>query len=163
MLDIITLRETVLVTTCGRVMHFGKEMSKDNVTATDWHMPVDPQHFAISIHKDSLTATLIHESKIFVVNFISVDFAEKVKEIGRVSGKTVDKFLAFSIVKEEAEGVDCCRVKNAVAYISCHVVQQMEVEKYVLFIGKVVVSRELVSGAKRLFHMKENEFTTAKD
>jgi flavin reductase (DIM6/NTAB) family NADH-FMN oxidoreductase RutF len=163
LLDIGTLRETVLVTTRGKMLHFGKDILRDNVAALDWHMPTSPQHFAISVHKDSLTATLIHESKVFVVNFISVDFAEKVKQIGSISGKVVDKFSRFGIAKEEAEGVDCCRVKDAVAYIGCHVVQQMEFEKYVLFIGKVVVLRDLVPGAKRLFHVKENEFTTTKD
>lgn len=163
MLDIISPRETVLITTRGSILHFDKKIMKDNITAVDWHMPVSEQHFAISVHNDSLTATLIYESKIFVVNVISADFAEKIKQIGSISGKIVDKFSRFGIAKEEAEGVDCCRVKDAVAYISCHVVQQIVLGKYVLFIGKVVVSRELVSGAKRLFHIKENEFTTMKD
>lgn len=163
MLDITIPRETVLLTSRGKMMYFGKEIIKDNITAVDWHMPVSEQYVAISLHKDSLTATLIRESKVFVMNFISIDFAEKVKQMGSISGKIIDKFSRFGIMKEEAEGVDCCRLKEAVAYLACHVVQQMVIEDYILFIGKVVVSRKLVPGAKRLFHIKENKFTTTKD
>lgn len=162
MLDITIPRETVLLTSRGKMMYFGKEIIKDNITAIDWHMPVSEQYIAISLHKDSLTATLIRESKVFVMNFISVDFAEKVKQMGSISGKVADKFSRFEIMKEEAEGVDCCRVKNALAYIACLVVQQVVIENYILVIGKGIVSRELVHGAKRLFHVKENEFTTTK-
>ncbi len=162
MLNVSTPRETVFVTTRGKTMHFGKEVLRDNVAALDWHMPVSPQHFAISVYKDSLTTALIQESKVFVVNFVSTAFSDTAVRIGNVSGKTIDKFLTYSIAREEAEGVDCCRIKDTVAYISCQVVQQMESEKYVLFIGKVVASRELVPGAKRLFHVKENEFTMMK-
>ncbi len=163
MLNFIIPRETVLVTTRGSVMHFGKEVMKDNVMPTDWHMPVSLSHFAISIPKSSCTAQLIKESGIFVVNFVGVGFADTVRLLGKSSGHTLDKFALYSIAKEEADGVDCCRLKDAVAYISCHVAQQHVFEDYMLFIGTVVASRELVSGVKRLFHVAGGDFTTTKD
>jgi flavin reductase (DIM6/NTAB) family NADH-FMN oxidoreductase RutF len=160
MLEFILPRETVLITTRGRVMHFGKEVVKDNVMSTDWHMPLGVSHFAISVPKSSLTAQLIQESNIFVVNFVRVGFADSVRLIGKSSGHTIDKFAAFSIAKEEAEGVDCCRLKDAVAYVSGHVVEQHLFEDYILFAGKVVATRVLVSGMKRLFHLGGGDFGT---
>lgn len=160
MLNFIIPRETVLVTTRGKIIQFGKEIVKENVAPVDWHMPLSVSHFAISVPKNSCTAHLIRESAVFVVNFVGTGFADPVRLLGKNSGHSVDKFAVFSIAKEEADGVDCCRLKDAVAYISCHVVEQHSFEDYVLFVGKVVASRELVSGAKRLFHLGGGEFGT---
>ncbi len=163
MLDFITPRETVLITSRGNITHFGKEIVKENIMPTDWHMPVSITHFAISIPKNSFTAQLITQSGVFVVNFVGISFADTVQLLGKSSGHTVDKFTTFSVAKEEADGVDCCRLKDAVAYISCHVIEQHSFDDYILFISKVVASRELVSGAKRLFHVGGGDFTTTKD
>ena len=163
MLTFITPRETVLITSRGSSIQFGKDLLKDNVAPTDWHLPISPSHFAISIPKNSFTAQLIAQSGVFVVNFVGLGFTDAVRLLGKSSGHTVDKFSTYSIAKEEANGVDCSRLKDAVAYVSCHVVEQHAFEEYVLFIGKVVASRELVSSAKRLFHVGGEEFTTTND
>ena len=160
MLDFIIPRETVLITSRGTMIQFGKEIVKDNVMPIDWHMPVTVSHFAISVPKGSCTAHLIQESGVFVVNFVGIGFADTVRLLGKSSGHTVDKFTTFNILKTEAEGVDCCRLKEAVAYLSCHVAEQHAFEEYILFVGKVVAPRELVSGAKRLFHLGAGEFGT---
>ena|SRR3989338_5922979 len=163
MLTFITPRETVLITSRGNSIQFGKNSLKDNISPTDWHMPISPSHFAISVPKNSFTAQVITQSGVFVVNFVGVGFADTVRLLGKGSGHTVDKFSIYSIAKEEADGVDCCRLKDAVAYISCHVTEQHVFEEYILFIGKVVASRELVSSAKRLFHVGGGEFTTTRE
>lgn len=160
MLKVITPRETVLITSRGSVTPFGKEISRDNVAPLDWHMPVSPSHFAIAVSKTSFTAHLVTQSGVFVVNFVGVGFADNVTQLGKSSGHTANKFAVFSIAKEEADGVDCCRLKDAVAYMSCHVVEQHTFDEYILFVGKVVASRELVSGVKRLFHVGGGEFTS---
>lgn len=159
----ITPRETVLITSRGSITQFGKEMIKENVMPTDLHMPLSLSHFAISVPKNSFTAQLIAQSGVFVVNFVGTYFAEKVTLLGKASGHTVDKFTRFSIAKEEADGVDCSRLKEAAAYISCHVAEQHVFGDHILFIGTVVASRELVSGVKRLFHVAGGEFTTTND
>ncbi len=160
MLDFITPRETVLITSRGSNTQFGKEHVKDNVMPLDWHTPLSLSHFAISVPKNSFTAQLITQSGVFVVNFVGTGFSEKVILLGKASGHTVDKFTMFSIAKEEADGVDCCRLKDAAAYISCHVAEQHVFGDYILFIGTVVAFRELISGVKRLFHVGGGEFTT---
>ena len=163
MLDFITPRETVLITTRGNIVQFGKEIVKENVAPTDWHMPVDHSHFAISLHKNSFTAKLIRQSGVCVVNFLPFSFAETVVSLGKISGHTTDKFALYNINKEEAEGVDCCKLKDAVAYIGCHIIHEFDAGDFVLFVGKVVLSREIVSGVKRLFHIGGEEFTSTRD
>ena len=160
MLEFIIPRETVLVTTRGTIIQFGKEIVKENVVPIDWHTPVSVSHFAISIPKSSCTAQLITQSSVFVVNFVGIGFADTVRLLGKSSGRTVDKFTTFGVLKSEAEGVDCCRLKEAVAYIGCHVVEQHVFHDYIFFIGKVVASRESISGVKRLFHLGGGEFGT---
>ena len=91
----------------------------------------------ISVPKNSLTAQLVLESNIFIVNFIGIGFAETVRLLGKTSGYTVDKFTTFSVLKMEADGVDCCRLKDAVSYIGCHVVAQHSFGDFVLIIGRI--------------------------
>src|SRR3989338_2469494 len=114
MLTFITPRETVLITSRGSSIQFGKDLLKDNVAPTDWHLPISPSHFAISIPKNSFTAQLIAQSGVFVVNFVGLGFTDAVRLLGKSSGHTVDKFSTYSIAKEEANGVDCSRLKDAV-------------------------------------------------
>ncbi len=141
----------------------GREKVTENCTAIDWHMPIGTQHFAISVAQNSMTSSLIDTSQVFAVNFVNVAFMEKIIQIGSVSGKTHDKFAEFEITKEETGGIDCCYLKKAVAYIACHVVKRIEISNYVLYVGKVLYSQEIQFNAKRLFHIKENIFTTTKD
>jgi flavin reductase (DIM6/NTAB) family NADH-FMN oxidoreductase RutF len=159
MLNFITPRETVVLTTRGAYNHMGVDKVRDNCTPIDWHMPVSVSHFAISVSHSSLSAALIDASRVFVVNFVSVSFAHNIVEIGSVSGKTHNKFVQFGIRKDEAEGVDCCRLSNALGYISCEVVERIEKERYIFYMGKVLQHKELGTG-KRLFHIAEDKFTT---
>ena len=163
MLDFSTPRETVVVCTRGKFNQMGVEKEKDNICAVDWHMPVSPEHFAISLSKSSLSYELINNSRVFVVNFVPYSFASKVVKIGYVSGKTHNKFNDFEIRKEEADGVECSYLREAVAYLSCHVSNEIEIGDYVIFVGKVVSFREFVKGAKRLFHLREDKFTKMED
>jgi flavin reductase (DIM6/NTAB) family NADH-FMN oxidoreductase RutF len=162
MLDFITPRETVVLTTRGAYSHMGSNKVRDNCAPIDWHMPVSPGYFAISVSQNSMSCALIDASRVFVVNFVSSEFADTVVKIGSVSGKTHDKCKEFGVVLDEAEGVDCGYLHNAIAYVSCAVEERIEKDGYVLYVGKVIQHRELKVG-KRLFHVAENRFTTTKD
>jgi flavin reductase (DIM6/NTAB) family NADH-FMN oxidoreductase RutF len=162
MLDFSTPRETVLVTSRGSYKDLQGDKVRDNITAIDWHMPAGVGHFAICVSQNSMTAALIDASRVFVVNFIGVDFKDTVVRVGSVSGKTHNKFKDFKVDVDDAEGVDCGYLKKAVAYLSCHVVNRMDIEGYVVYIGKVLQHRELKVGMKRLFHVAEDRFTTTK-
>lgn len=135
---------------------------KDNVMTLAWHSPASfaPELYTIFVGKQRFSYDMIKQSKCFCVNFISKDDKELALIAGRKSGRDVDKFE--EIEKEECEKIDCPRVKNAVAFMECELVDEIEIGDHVVFVGKVVNKKELRKGG-RLFQMEGDTFTTTKD
>ena len=156
-------RQTALITSRSRINVLGKEIEKDNAMTVDWHMPVSftPQLYAIAIGTTRFTHKLIQESRAFVVNFMPYSMKEQAVYCGRHTGEHRDKLKEAGIEIYEAENVDCGRVKGAVGYLECEVIQEIEAGDHTIFIGKVVHA-ELMEGGKRLFHIDMDEFTTTK-
>lgn len=157
--------QTALVTCRGTVKNkfSSKEEVKDNVLTLDWHMPTsfDPFLYVISVGKKRFSYGIIKESKVFVVNFMPFELKKEVLFCGRNSGEHTDKFKESGLTKEESEKLDCCRIKEAAAYIECEVINEIETGDHIIFIGKVINSYE-TEEKKRLFHIEENKFTTTK-
>lgn len=149
-------RQTVLVT-C-------RHKGKDNIITLDWHTPLSfyPMMYAISVGKTRYSLGLIQKSKVFVVNFMSKDYEKEVLFCGRHSGRDYDKFSETGLTKEEAEKIDCPRIKEALGFLECKVVKEVEVGDHILFIAEVVNS-DLKKKGKRLFHLWGDRFTTTKD
>ncbi len=157
-------RQTVLVTCRSQVKVLNKEIVKDNIITLDWHMPTSfkPEIYAISVGKTRFSMELIRKSKVFVVNFMPYSFKDAVLRCGRVSGKHVDKFEDTGLTKVETEKLDCPRIKEAVAWLECEVIGELETGDHIIFIGKVVNS-ELMKKEKRVFHLDGDNFTTTLD
>jgi len=155
-------RQTILVSMRGKVSILGKEVTKDNIITLSWHMPVsfEPMMYAIAIGKSRFSAKLIRQSKVFVVNFVSISFEKQAAFCGRHSGEHMDKFEEGNIIKEEAEKIDCPRLKEAVGFIECEVVDEVDAGDHIIFIGKALHSELRDDGAKRLFQVTGTEFTT---
>jgi len=62
----------------------------------------------------------------------------------------MDKFKESGLTKEEADNIDCVRIKEAIGYHECEVVNEVDAGDHTIFIGKVVNS-ELKKETKRLF------------
>lgn len=165
-MSIYNPRQTVLVTCRGTIKDkfSGKESIKDNIIVLDWHTPLsfDPFLYAISIGKTRFSLDLIKESKVFVVNFMPMHLKDDVFFCGRNSGEHLDKFKETSLTKEESEKISCPRIKQALAYLECEVIQEIEAGDHLLFVAKVVHSDELDKG-KRIFHTENDNFTTTQD
>ena len=149
-------RQTVLVTCRCK--------GKDNIITLDWHTPLSflPMMYAISVGKTRYSLELIKNSKVFVVNFMSKDFEKEILFCGRHSGRDFDKFKETGLTAEEAEKIDCPRIKEALGFLECKVVREVEVGDHVLFIAKVVHS-DLKKRGKRLFHLFQDKFTTTEE
>ena len=134
---------------------------QDNAIALDWHtiLSFEPMMYAVSIGKLRFSLNLIRSSRVFVVNFMSKDFEKEILFCGRNSGKNLDKFKETGLEKEEAETIDCPRIKQALGYLECKVEKEIEVEDHILLIAKVSKA-ELKEKGKRLFHLFEDKFTT---
>lgn len=146
-------RQTILLT-C-------RHLDQDNVMTLDWHTPLsfDPMMYAVAIAKIRFSCSLVQKSKVFGVNFMSKDFEREVLYCGRHSGKDLDKFKETGLKKEEGEKINCPLIKQALGYLECKVVKEIETGDHILFIAEIV-NYELRKKAKRLFHLFSDYFTT---
>ena len=69
---------------------------------------------------------------------------------GTVSGDHADKFAESGLTLEEAEKVDCCRIKEALGFLECEVVEEIESGDHVIFVGKILHSDH--ETGKRVYH-----------
>jgi flavin reductase (DIM6/NTAB) family NADH-FMN oxidoreductase RutF len=146
-------RQTILLT-C-------RFKDRDNIMTLDWHTPLsfEPMMYAVSIGKTRFSLNLVRASKVFVVNFMSKNFEKEILFCGRHSGKTINKFKETNFEKEEAETIDCPRIKQALGYLECKVLKEVEVGDHILFIARVTKA-DLKQKARRLFHLFADKFTT---
>lgn len=162
MFETINPRQTVLITTRYEDNILGKDVLKDNVTVADWHMPtsIDPPLYAISLRKDQYSTELIRGSRCFVVNFVGVEMKDKVVKVGTIPhGEHIDKFEESGLEKEDADSVFCSRVKGALTWLECSLVNEFETGSHVIFVGQVQRVYHNKHG-KKLFHVEGDKFTT---
>lgn len=154
-------RQVILVTTREEIEFMGRKKEMDNIITIAWHMPVsvEPFLYAISVNKSSASLQLIKKSKVFVVNFIPSELKDAALFCGKQSGLHQDKFLGAKLTKIDAEHVDCPRIKEAIGYLECHVINEVDAGDHVIFIGEVA-SQQFKEDKKRLFHLGEDKFTT---
>jgi flavin reductase (DIM6/NTAB) family NADH-FMN oxidoreductase RutF len=155
-------RQVILVTTRANVDIMGREQSKDDIITLAWHMPTsfNPTLYAISVGKTRFSSKLIKTSKVFAVNFMPSSLKKEIIYCGSMSGEHLDKFKETRLDKVEAETIDCPRIKQAMGYLECEVVKEIDTGDHVIFVGKVLKS-ELVNEEKRLYHIGGDKFTTA--
>jgi flavin reductase (DIM6/NTAB) family NADH-FMN oxidoreductase RutF len=163
MFSIINPRQTVLVTSRADVDVAGKSMEKDDIITLDWHTPLsfNPMLYAVVIAKARFSYKLIHESRVFAVNFMSIDNKKDVIFCGTNSGEFIDKFEETKLTKQEADKIDCSVIKESLAVIECEVVNEVEAGDHVIFIGRIL-GKKLNKEGKRIFHKDNYEFTTTR-
>jgi len=154
-------RQTILVSSRETIEIMGKEIEKDDIITVSWHMPVSfkPELYAISIGKQRFSAEIISKSKAFVVNFIPYTLKETAIFCGTHSGKHMDKYQEAGLTMEEAESIDCGRIKEALAYLECEVINEVDAGDHIIYIGKVV-NKEEKDHEKRLLQGGK-DFTTS--
>lgn len=161
--EVVNPRQVILITSRARIIprFSAKEVEKDNVMAATWHMPVSytPPMYAIAVGKNKHSLELIRKGASFVVNFMPYSAKDKVLESGRTSGELIDKIKIIGLKTEDAETIDCLRIKEALACLECEVVQEIETGDHIIFIGKVlkiIKNKE----SKRIFQIIGDQFTT---
>ncbi|MBU0461000.1 MAG: flavin reductase family protein, partial [Nanoarchaeota archaeon] len=133
---------------------------KDNIFTLAWHCPIsfEPMMYGISVGKDRYSLGLIRTGKVFVVNFMPFEKATEVLFCGRHSGKHTDKFKESGLMKEEADNIDCPRIKEALGYLECEVTDEFDLGDHVFIVGKVLKAKSL--RGQRVFYAGDNQFTT---
>ena len=145
-------RQVILVTCRAEMDILGKKQLKDDIITLSWHMPVsfDPAVYAIAIGTAKFSSKLIQKSGVFVVNFIPNELEKQALFCGTHHGEHMDKFKETKLTKEESEKINCPRIKEALAYLECELINTVEAGDHFIFIGKVINSAEIKQG-KRLF------------
>ena len=152
-------RQAVLVTSKGVVNVFGKDKEINDLIAVDSHMPCSkkPFMYAIAVGNERVSKQLIESSKVFVVNFIPAGLSEQASYCESHSAAHFDKFKATKLTVEDGEKVDCCKVKEAIGYLECEVVEELETGDKTVFIGKVL-HKEFKGDSERLFCLDDDKF-----
>ena len=163
--EIANPRQVVLVTSEADAEILGKKSLKKNIITLAWHMPLsfEPPMYAVAVGKTRFSCSLIKKSKCFVVNFMPADRQKEVLYCGSKSGMYVDKFKESGLTDEECEKVHCIRIREALGWLECEVVEEVEAGDHIVFIGRVVNISEnpkAKKGSKRLFHLDGDKFTT---
>lgn len=159
MFELVNPRQTVLVSCRGHAELIGRRVAKDDIITVDWHMPTSAQPFmyAISVGKLRFSHKLISDSKVFVVNFVSDKMSKKALFCGRHTGAHMDKFHESGLTPIESQTIDCPRIEEAVAYLECHVVSEIDSGDHTIFVARVT-HHELLKRGRRLFHVAGDEF-----
>lgn len=149
--EIANPRQIVLVTS--------RWQGKDDIITLAWHTPLsfEPMMYGICLGKKRYSLELIKNSGVFVVNFISKEFKDDVLFCGSVSGKDIDKFQETRFEKEEAQEINCPRIKQALGYLECLVMDQIETGDHIFIIGEVKKAH-LKEKKERLFHLGGDNF-----
>ncbi len=111
------------------------------LTPIAWHMPVsdDPPIAALEIWEGHFIYKAILETGDFVVNIPSSDMAQTCRKLGSISGKKVDKFNEYGLVKEKAKKVKSPRLGSAIGILECKLRRDKTLlKKYNIVLGDVV-------------------------
>ncbi len=154
MAELTSPRQAVLVTS--------RNSGKDNIIALSWHSPVSfsPKLYAIMVGHTRFSHDLIKNSKVFCVNFMSIEHEEQVMFCGTRSGRDTDKFEEISLGKEKCKKIDCPRVKKALGYLECKVVNAVKAGDHTIFVGEIL-NTELRKEGKRILQ-DGSGFTTTR-
>jgi len=97
-----------------------------------------PPSVTVCLRKATYTHGNIMERKAFTVNIASESLARYAAYVGRVSGRTQDKFLKTGLTPVKSARVDAPYVKEFPLVAECKVRQTVEVGSHTVFIGEIV-------------------------
>ena len=106
----------------------------------------DPTRLAISVQKHTLTGETIAKTGVFNLSVLTEDVPfEVIRRFGMQSGRDADKFAGFDTVKRSSNGL-LYLTEHTNAMFSCKVIQTIDLEDHVMFLGEVTESKVLGSG-----------------
>jgi flavin reductase (DIM6/NTAB) family NADH-FMN oxidoreductase RutF len=124
----------VLLTTSGQ--------NGPNVMTMSWHMMVDfePPLIACIVSQGDYSFAALRKSGECVIAIPARRLAAKVVKVGNASGRDIDKFASFGLTKLPASHVSAPLVAECFANLECKVSDTTLVEKYNLFVLKVLAA-----------------------
>ncbi len=122
----------VLLTTSGS--------KRPNIMTMSWHMMIDfePPLVGCVVSNRDYTFDILRKTRECVINIPTVELAKQVIGCGNTSGRNIDKFKKFGLTSSTASQVSAPLVDECFANLECKVVDTEMVNKYNIFILKVV-------------------------
>jgi flavin reductase (DIM6/NTAB) family NADH-FMN oxidoreductase RutF/rubredoxin len=125
--------------TYGLYLLSSKDGDKLNghVSNTVFQVTANPPAIAVATHRDNLTTDYIRKSGVFSISALKKNVTlEFLGPWGFKSGRQVNKFdnISFKTGKSGAPIV----LENCISYYDCEVIQEIEVDTHIIFIGRVV-------------------------
>ncbi len=123
---------------------------RDNAMAAAWHSPISikPPLHGVSVAPGRFSYRLITESKEFGINFVSLEKATLMAQVGGSSGLKIDKFKSFNIAKDKALKTGVPILKDAYAAYECKLVDARPYGDHIWMVGEIVA-----------IHYSEDAFT----
>jgi len=138
---------------------------RPNVMPIAWTIMLDfdPPLLACCIGDQSYTFEIVKKTGEFAINIPTVKLARQVYGAGQVSGKKVNKFKKFGLTIIPASKIKAPLIKECYANLECKVVDASLMNKYNLFIVKVVEAwvDKGKGWPKTLHHISGNKFLVA--
>lgn len=94
----------------------------------------DPARVAVAVAKSDYTFEFVSSSRVFALHLLGKDQVDLARRFGFQSGRNVDKFAS---VPHDAGATGAPILRNALGYVECRVVQELDTGPHVLFIGEV--------------------------
>ena len=136
-----------------------------NIMTLSWHTPLEfePPLVGCVISDNNYSFELLQATKECVLNIPTAELSNEVVGCGNTSGRTVDKFKAFSLTSAPASCVAAPLIDECYANLECRVVDETMVEKYNLFILEVIKAwiDPLKLHPQTLHHLGEGAFMLA--
>jgi len=122
------------------VMVTTAKKKKANVMTLSWHMMMEfePPLIGCILSNRNYSFSSLKTTKECVIAIPSVNIINKVIDVGNCSGQNVDKFKTFALTPLPAKKVKAPLIAECFANLECRVVDNILVNKYNLFILKVV-------------------------
>ena len=116
---------------------------RENCMAVAWNMALDftPPKLAIVLGADTLTRELAEQSGELVVQVPPRKLLDALDGIGNCSGRDVDKWAKFSLIRGKASKVRAPLIEGCTAWLECRIIPEPAIaEKYDLFILECVAA-----------------------
>ena len=116
------------------------DAKRPNVMTMSWHMMIDfePPLVGCVVSNRDYTFDVLRKTKECVINIPTVELVKQVVGCGNISGRSVDKFKKFGLTPSVASQVNAPLIDQCFASLECKVVDTKMMDKYNIFILKVV-------------------------
>jgi flavin reductase (DIM6/NTAB) family NADH-FMN oxidoreductase RutF len=115
-----------------------------NFMSCAWHtaLSFDPPLFGVLISKKRFTHQIISEAREFTVNFISFERVKLSAQMGRKSGRDMDKIKEFAVKLAPSRIIASPIIQEAYVAFECKLAEVQAYGDHHLFVGEVLAVHE---------------------